>query len=181
MFSFALLALVHAAPAPLTLNRPDGRLALAHGVLSAPVTGDLVDGALAFALSRKAELGLGPGSTLVPGNAFSTQLGASIHLEQRIGGVAVYGATVIVTFDDERRVVRVSSSLNPAPATGIFWNLSGPEALATASRAVEGALLQSDRKPYGGWQPYVFSVEGHLRAGYLTWVPTLKLNENWHL
>jgi len=181
MFSIALLALVHAAPAPLTLNRPDGRLALAHGVLSAPASGDLVDAALAFALSRKAELGLGPGSTLVPGNAFSTKLGASVHLEQRIAGVAVYGATVIVTFDDQRRVVRVASSLNPAPATGLHWNLSGPEALAAASRAVDGALLKDDRTPYGGWQPYVFSVEGRLHAGYLTWVPTLKLSENWHL
>ncbi len=181
MFSIALLALLHAAPAPLTLNRADGRLALTHGVLSAPATSDLTDAALAFALSRKAELGLGPGSTLVPGNAFSTKLGATLHLEQRIGGVAVYGATVIVTFDTERRVVRVSSSLSPAPATGISWNLSGDQALQTAARSVEHALLKSDRTPYGGWQPFVFPVEGSLRAGYLVWVPTLSLHENWHL
>ena len=37
-------------------------------------------------------------STLVPGNAFSTKLGASIHLEQRIAAITVYGATIIVTF-----------------------------------------------------------------------------------
>ncbi|MBL8952148.1 MAG: hypothetical protein JNK82_15305 [Myxococcaceae bacterium] len=181
VFALALLTLVHVAPAPLTVTRPDGRLALTHGVLSAPVTGELTDEALRFALSRKAELGLGAGSTLVVGDAFSTKLGATVHLKQRVGDVTVWGATAIVTFDAERRVVRVSSTLSPAPATGLFWSLSGGEALKAASNIVEGALLQNDGTPYGGWQPYYFVVEGQLRAGYLTWVPTLKNDENWHL
>lgn len=181
MLTLALVLSLAAAPSPQVLSRPDGRIDLAQGVLSAPVPGDLREAALQFALSRKAELGLGPGSTLVIGDAFSTKLGATVHLEQRIAGVAVYGATAIVTFDTERRVVRVSSSLSPAPATGLVWNLSGPDALRTAAAQVNFAQLQPDRTPYGGWQPYIFPVEGKLRAGYLTWVPTLDIKENWHL
>ena len=68
MLTFALVSLFHIAPSPEVVTRPDGRIALAHGVLSAPATGDLQQAALQFALSRKDELGLGPGSTLVPGD-----------------------------------------------------------------------------------------------------------------
>ncbi len=168
------------APAPTTLLQPKGPLALEHGVLSAPLSGDLPSAAQRWALSRRAALGLPATSTLSQDRAFSTRFGGSVHLAQRALGLEVYGGGVVVTVDTQRRVVRLAYSVKPYARERLAFARSGAEALAAAAREVNGALLQPGGAPWGGWRRVAFVVSGELRAGYVVTVPTLKSSEAWY-
>ena len=176
-----LAALPVAAPAPLLVPGSRGHVALAHGVLSAPLAGDLRDAARTFALARRNELGLPAEATLGRGEAFGSRFGATVRLPQEVLGTGVHGASVVVTFDALRRVVRLASSVADLPVADPRWVLGGAQALALAAKEVDGALLKPDGAPYGGWRRQVFSDGSALRTGYLVWVPTVKLHQNWHL
>jgi hypothetical protein len=168
------------APPQRTLSA-DGLLTFEAGVLTPPMATAPGEAALAYALSRRAELGLDPRSTLAVGRMLSTRFGGSVHLQQQLGGVDVSGGRVVITFDTLRRVVRVSSSLKPFSQALLSPRLSGAEALAVASHAVDGVLLQKDGTPYGGYRPMVYLVGGAAHAGFLTYVPTLKNSERFHV
>ncbi|MBL8952285.1 MAG: hypothetical protein JNK82_16015, partial [Myxococcaceae bacterium] len=103
---FASLVLAAALYDPHT-----GAKTFDRGLLSTPLHGDVTLAARAWALSRRGELGLPPDSDLVVARTFGTRFGASIHLEQRLDGVEVYGANAVVTVDDQARVVLFTSSL----------------------------------------------------------------------
>lgn len=167
--------------APQTQRSPDGRIVFQHGVLTPPLAGAPADAALLYASSQRAALGLDERSTLAVGPQLSTRFGGTVHLKQQLGGVDVHGARVVVTFDTLRRVVRVSSSLRPFGQALLAPRLSGAEALRVASQAVDGALLKNDGTPYGGWKPLVFLVGPDAHAGFLTYVPTLKHSESFHV
>lgn len=167
--------------APQAQLAHDGRVVFEHGVLSPPLGGEPAEAALRYALSRRAALGLDARSTLAVGPQLSTRFGGTVHLKQQLGGVDVHGARVVVTFDTLRRVVRVSNSLRPFSQALLSPRLSGDEALAVASRAVDGALLKDDLTPYGGYTPRVFLVGDVAHAGYLTYVPTLRNDESFHV
>jgi hypothetical protein len=186
MFALLVIApLVLGAPAIApswnVLPSPGGHIALADGVLSGPYTGDLRDAARVFALQHRNELGLPVTSTFGPAQAFSTRFGGSVHLPQLVDGVEVYGGKVIVTFDLKGRVVRVASSIRPYRQLDMTWKLSGPQALAAGAREIDGAVFRPDGAPHGGYLPKMFIVGDDVHAGYLVWVPTTQLSENWHL
>src|SRR4051812_8959093 len=88
-----------------------GAVRVDRGILSAPLQGELSAAARAWALGRRAELGLPPDSTLVNGESFGTRFGASMHLLQQVDGVEVYGANAVVTVDSSARVKLLTSSL----------------------------------------------------------------------
>ncbi|MBL9037899.1 MAG: hypothetical protein JNG84_05220 [Archangium sp.] len=180
MLLLVLSAVSGAAPAPLTLGAPTGRLELAHGVLSAPMSGDLRAAALRFAESRRSELGVPATSTLRVVAGYSTRFGASVHVAQQLGGLDIHGAKVIVTFDAARRVVRVASSVSSFERAAMNAQLSGPEALAIASRTVEGALLRDDGTPWGGYDPRAFVVGDEVHTGFFVYVPTVRRTEAWY-
>ncbi|MEW6429963.1 MAG: hypothetical protein AB1730_00535 [Myxococcota bacterium] len=159
----------------------DGRVVLETGVLTPPLGGAPGEAALRYALSRRAALGLDARSTLTIGPQLSTRFGGTVHLKQQLAGVEVYGARVVITFDTLHRVVRVSSSLTPFAQAHTAPKLSGPEALVVASKAIDGALLKNDGTPWGGWRPEMFRVGDDVHAGYLTFVPTLKASERFHV
>lgn len=159
----------------------DGHVTFETGVLSPPLGDAPGEAALRYASSRRAALGLDVRSGLKVGPMLSTRFGGTVHLMQQLGGVEVYGARVVVTFDTLRRVVRVSSSLRPFAQALTTPKLSGAEALRVASHAIDGALLKDDGTPWGGWRPELFLVGADLHAGYLTFVPTLKASERFHV
>lgn len=179
MFACAVLLLA-ALPSPLSVSIDD-KLTLVHGVLTAPQAGDLTQAAKTFVEVRGAELGLPAGGTLGTPKTHGTRFGGSVQLPQMAGGLEVYGASAVVTFDGEGRVVRVASSLEPYRRLINAWRVSGPDAHALAAKNVEGALIKPDGAPYGGIKRMLFIVGEEAHVGYLAWVPTLTANENWHL
>lgn len=166
---------------PLSAPTPDGRIGLLHGVLSAPLTGDLSEAARQFALARRTELGLPADSTFGPPKALGTRFGGSVHLNQQVGGVDVDGASVVVTLDQFRRVIRLASSVNAYQRALMSWAMSPEQAMLLAAREIDGAALQSNGQPTGGYAQRAFSVGSEVHAGYLVWVPTTKISENWHV
>jgi Zn-dependent metalloprotease len=169
MLLTALLVVTALPPATLTFQ---------DGVLTPPLVGSPAEAAVRFAASRRAELGVDPRSTLEAGRLMSTRFGGTVQLEQRVQGLPVHGARVVVTFDTQQRVVRVSSSLRPFEAVNAQYRLTAQDALAAASREVEGAWLRDDGVPYGGATKRAFVVNGQLHVGWLTFVPTLKNSES---
>ncbi|MGV3623038.1 MAG: hypothetical protein ACO1OB_19620 [Archangium sp.] len=151
------------------------------GVLTPPLIGSPSDAALRFGTSRAAELGVTNGSKLVHERTLSTRLGPVVYLQQTIDGLPVWGGRVIVSFDDQQRVVRTSSTAKHFTVAKTAALLSAPEALVIASKEVQGAWLQKNGQPYGGATKRAFFVDGELHAGWLTFVPTLKNSENWHV
>lgn len=160
---------------------PAAPVTFQHGVLTPPLVGTPGEAALRYAQSRRDELGLDARSTLAVGPMFSTRFGGSVHLIQRVDGLEVRGGRVIVTLDEQQRVVRMSSSLKRFVTAQTTPRLSAQRALAIATHEVDGALLSSSGVPYGGAQPFAFLVGDALHAGFLTWVPTLKSSESWHV
>lgn len=151
------------------------------GVLTPPLVGNPGEAALRFATSRREELGVDPRSTLTVVRAMSTRFGGTVQLQQEVDGLPVHGARVVVTFDEQQRVVRVSSSLRPFQVVSTTARLTAAQAVAVASAEVDGAWLSTDGVPYGGATKRAFLVGDALHAGWLTFVPTLKNSESWHV
>lgn len=172
-----LLPLVSA----LLFQLPASPISFQDGVQTPPLVGNPGSAALNYANSRKAELGLDVRSTLVVSKQLSTRFGGVVHLEQQVDGLTVHGAKVIVSFDEQQRVVRVSSSLRRFTNVQTTPKLTGARALELATHEVDGAWLRSDGVPYGGYKRLAFVVRGELHVGFLTFVPTLKNSESWHV
>jgi uncharacterized protein (TIGR03382 family) len=151
------------------------------GILTPPLIGSPDQAALRFATSRAQELGLDPRTTLTPTGHFSTRFGGTVHLTQTITGLPITSRKVIVTFDTAQRVVRVSSTLTELGALKLTPSLSVMDALAVASAEIPGAWLQKDGTPYGGAKKQLFVVNGEVHVGFLTFIPTLKNSESWHV
>lgn len=167
--------------APLLLLLAAAPVTFESGTLTPPLVGAPDQAAQRYATSRALELGLDTRSTLVPHGAFSTRFGGSVHLEQHVNGVRVFGRKVIVTFDTAQRVVRLSSNLAPITAMKLNATLTAQQALALAAAEVEGAWLQSDGTPWGGTRKVLFPVGSELHAGFYAFVPTLKNSQSWHV
>ncbi|MBK7859571.1 MAG: hypothetical protein IPJ65_13325 [Archangiaceae bacterium] len=154
-----------------------GALKVDRGILSAPLSGELSAAARAWALARRAELGLPPGSTLVSAESFGTKFGASFHLQQQLDGVDVYGANLVVTIDAHAQVSLVTSSLVAYREARRGWVIDPREALLRAARQVAFAALQPDGTPYGGAKKVFFPVGDEVHAGWLVHVPTIDLRQ----
>ncbi len=166
---------------PLLLVLAAAPVTFQSGVLTPPLIGSPGDAALRFAASRQAELGLDPRSTLSVGRLMSTRFGGTVQLVQQVDGLEVFGARLIVTFDEQQRVVRVSSTLKHFTEVKTAATLTGPQALERATHEVDGAWLRSDGVPYGGAHRQAFVVNGAAHVGFLAFVPTLKNSQSWHV
>ncbi|MFT3712945.1 MAG: hypothetical protein QM817_35280 [Archangium sp.] len=174
-----LSVLLVLAAAPVTLPAP--LAPYENGVLTPPLIGTPEEAALRFANSRKAELGIDQRTQLISVGAFSTRFGGSVHLAQTINGLRIYGRKVIVTFDTAQRVVRVSNTVVPFTAAKLDTTISLQDAIALAAPEVEGAWLKRDGTPWGGAKKLAFFVNGEVHVGFVTFIPTLKHSENWHV
>lgn len=172
-----LLPLVSA----LLCQLPAAPVTFQDGVLTPPLLGAPGPAALSFARSRAAELGLDARTTLGVGRQMSTKLGGTVQLVQQVDGLEVHGGRVIVTFDVQQRVVRASSSLKRFSSVKLEPTLTGAQALAIATHEVDGAWLRTDGTPWGGWKKKAFLVGDALHVGFLTFVPTLKASDSWHV
>lgn len=177
-----LLASSCLAAAPLEhLDALTGQVRLRRGVLSAPLTGEPQAAALGWALEHGSELGL-PGSSSLRGAAsFDTRFGASVHLQQTLNGVDVYGARLVVTLDAHARVVLLSSSLAAFSAARSSWSVDADTALRTAARTVPLPALRDDGTPWGGGRAVYFPVGDEVHAGWLVHVPTVDVRHNWYV
>jgi hypothetical protein len=173
-------ALLAAAPVQ-HFDPQTGQLRIQQGVLSAPLSGELSSAARSWALARRGDLGLPPGSTLRNAESFGTRFGASFHLQQQLGGVDVYGAKVVVTLDAQARVTLVSSSLTSYRAARTTWVLDAGAALRRAVREVPLPSLWPDGTPYGGGKAVYFATADEVHAGWLVHVPTVDLTHNWYV
>ncbi len=156
-------------------------LSFQDAVLTPPLIGDPGAAALKYVQSRRGELGLDVRSRLVVGKLFSTRFGGTVRLIQQVDGLELEGGQVVVTFDEQQRVVQVSSSLRHFTAVQTTPKLTGAQALELATHEVDGAWLRADGVPYGGWKKRAYVVGGVVHVGYLTFVPTLKASDSWHV
>jgi hypothetical protein len=151
------------------------------GLLSEPLAGPPVDAVRAWALSQRERYGLPPGSTLTSKEVFSTRFGASFHLAQTVKGVEVYGAKLVVTLDEQARVVTVTSSLAHVSRVLDGAPLTVDEALKRAAQGLPMVALRPDGVPYGGAGRFYFRVGDELHLGFLVHVQTLDLSKNWYV
>jgi len=180
-----LPALVLAATLPFSpqtghhLENADGTIRAETGILSLPLQDDLRDAARAYALSRP-DLRLPAGGSLGPAEAYSARLWATVRMPQLLNGVEVAGAELVVSFDAQRRVMQVSSSLKRYEGYSLFE--VGPEAaMRAAGLSVQGSVYKGDGTFYGGIKRQYVVRGAEARAAYLAWVPTLRADENWYV
>ncbi len=184
--SSVLVPLILAAAAAqsgsgVQLVTPQGRITVQAGVRSQPLPGRLPDAVWAHALRMRGELGLPTSSTLARPVAFGTRFGASFHMQQVVDGIEVEGAKVIVTVDRDRRVVQVTSSVASYERAVSDWRFSSDEALEIASMSIPLSMRTADGRPYGGTRQKMFPRGEEVRSGYLVWVPTVDVRDNWYV
>ncbi len=158
-----------------------GAKTLDRGLLSAPLSGDLSLAARAWALSRRSELGLPPDSSLAVGPIFGTRFGASIHLDQQVDGVELYGANAVVTLDEQARVVLFTSGLVSYREARKTWVIGEAEALRRAAQQVVLPALRDDGTPYGAARRVYLPVGDEVHAGWIVHVASVDLRQNAYL
>ncbi|MBX7100967.1 MAG: hypothetical protein K1X89_24845 [Myxococcaceae bacterium] len=181
MLPISLLLAAVATPGPLSVTVADPLTQapkVLQGVLSAPLTGELGQATRAWALAQREALKVPKDADLRVGPGFLTRFGASVHLVEQVDGVDVEGAQVVVTLDAQRRVVLVTSSLLPVQQVVRDWRVAGEEALQRAAKTVRFALVKNGRTPGGARKAY-FAVGEALHSGWLTYVPTADVRDNW--
>ncbi len=151
------------------------------GVLSEPLRGELSSAARAWALAHRGRWALPAVSTLETAESFGTRFGASFHLKQTVDGVEVHDARLVVTVDEQARVVQVSSSLVTWARLSREWRVDAAGAVERAAAAIPFAPLKPDGAHHGAAKRVFFLVGEELHAGYLVHVPTLDLSKNWYL
>jgi hypothetical protein len=181
----ALPALVLAATLPFTplpthhLDNADGTLRAETGLLSPPMPEDLRDAARAYARSRP-DLRLPAASALGEATAYAARQWATVRMPQLLNGVEVAGAELVISFDAQRRVMQVSSSLKRFEGYTLF-QLGDADALRAAGLSVEGSVYKGDGTFYGGIKRQYVMRGAEARAAYLAWVPTLRPDQNWYV
>lgn len=168
-------------PTQQLLSPDTGAPRFEAGVLSAPLEGELVGAVRAWALSQRARYGLPANATLRSLEALSTRFGASFHLQQVVDGLDVYQARLVVTLDEQRRVVQVASSLEPSPVARAGESLTTEQALLRAAAALPLVALRPDGVPYGGARAFWFPVGAELHRGWLANVQSLDFSKNWYV
>lgn len=168
-------------PTQLLVNPSTGSPTLEQGVLSAPLQGELTAAVRTWALSQRQRYGLPATATLTSTDAFSTRFGASFHLQQLVNGVDVYQAKLVVTLDDKRQVVQVSSSLVPFTRVVDGEALSFDQVMQRAAGSIPLVGLRPDGVPYGGARAFYFRVGDELHKGFVANVQTLDMTKNWYV
>lgn len=168
-------------PTQMLPNADTGAPKLEVGLLSPPLSGELVSAVRGWALSQRERYGLPLGSTLESKDAFSTRFGASFHLQQLLGDVEVYQAKLVVTLDEKRQVVQVASSLATYTRVLDGERLSFDDAMKRAANTLPLVALRPDGVPYGGAKRFYFLVGTELHGGYVANVQSLDLQKNWYV
>ena len=162
------------------LTSPSGHLTFEQGALSEPLTGDLSIAIPAWAAGNRETLGLPPATALVHDHAFGTRWGASFHLVQKVEGLPVYGAKLVVTVDRSARITQLASSLVHSTTVADGWLVNETAALKTAAKSVTMPLLLGDgNTPSAQAKRMFFEVGDELHAGYLIHVASLSPADNW--
>jgi MYXO-CTERM domain-containing protein len=177
----AAASVVTPAPAHQLLTEDGAHVRAESGTLSAPLAGDLPAAVRTWALSQRERYGLAPGTTLELSEAFATRFGASFHLVQTVKGVPVYGAKLVVTLDEQRRVTLVTSSLEAVTRVLDGAALTTDEAMRRAAEGLPLVVLRPDGVPYGGAKRFYFRVGDELHLGWLANVATLDLRKNLYV
>lgn len=166
-----------------TRPAPTAAPTLMLGVLSEPLAGDLTLAARDWALSNRARFGLHPASTLRFDVGFATRFGASLHYLQQLDGLEVYQGKLVVTLDDRRRVVQVSSSLVDARPVQAGFAMSEGAALHLAGKQVNFPALRHDdpSRPYGAAKRMLFPVGDELHAAWLVHAASYDPSKNWYV
>lgn len=151
------------------------------GVLSPPLEGELVGAVRAWALSQRQRYGLPASSSLVSTEAFTTRFGASFHLQQTVNGLEVYQAKLVVTLDERRQVVQVSSSLAPYTRVQDGEAASFEQVMQRAAGTLPLVALRPDGIPYGGARAFYFQVGEELHRGWVANVQSLDFTKNWYV
>jgi hypothetical protein len=160
---------------------PSGAPTFEQGVLSTPLMGELGPAALSWALERRTHYGLAPATSLKLGPVFATRFGASVHLLQTAEGIEVEGAKVVVTVDEQRRVVQVASSLTVAQQVDMQFRLKEGEAIAKAMESVPYALRTEGGQPMLLIKKAAYETREAIHASYLAHVKTLDFSKNWYV
>lgn len=186
MSSFIVPLIVAAAvftpqPTQVVPNPETGAPKLELGLLSQPLTGELVSSVRGWALTQRERYGLPAASQLKSTDAFSTRFGASFHLQQEVGGVEIYQAKLVVTLDDKKQVVQVASSLANFTRVLDGEALTVDQALQRAASSLPLVALRPDGVPYGGAKRFYFPVAGELHAGWVANVQSLDFQKNWYV
>lgn len=168
-------------PTQRLVNPTSGAPKLEQGVLSAPLPGELSSAVQTWALAQRQRYGLPADATLTFVEAFSTRFGASFHLQQTVAGLEVYQAKLVVTLDDKRQVVQVSSSLVPFTSVADGEALGFEQVMLRAAGTLPLVALRPDGVPYGGARPFYFSVGDELHRGFVANVATLDMTRNWYV
>lgn len=183
----SLSALIFAAgvvapqPTQVVLNPTTGAPRLETGILSAPLTGELTPAVRDWALSQRQHLKLPSAATLKSTEAFSTRFGASFHLQQTVKDIDVYEAKLVVTLDEQRRVVQVASSLSAFTQVLEGAPLTVEQALERAATTIPLVALRPDGVPYGGGKAFYFPVGAELHRGFVVNVHSLDMMKNWYV
>ena len=185
LFSIAMLitAAVFEPVVTQQLEAPNGLPSLQVGVLSEPLTGELSSAVTAWSLSQRARFGVPATSSLKFSHAFATRFGASFHLVQQFEGIDIDSAKLVVTLDEQGRVVQASSSLSTYAFARNEWNLDEPAAMQKAAAGIVLPALRGDGSslPYGGAKKTYFAIGAELHAGYLVHVASLDYTKNWYV
>ena len=168
-------------PTQVILTPETGAPKLEVGLLSAPLPGELTAAVRTWALAQGQHYGLPAASTLVSSDAFSTRFGASFHLQQVVQGLEVYQGKLVVTLDDKRQVVQVSSSLVPFARVLEGEALTPDQVMQRAVGTLPLVALRADGVPYGGSKAFYFPVGAELHKGFLANVQTLDVTKNWYV
>ncbi|HEY1087836.1 MAG TPA: hypothetical protein VGE37_09080, partial [Archangium sp.] len=168
-------------PTQVLVVPQSGAPKLEQGLLSAPLTGELVSAVRAWALSQREHYGLPAGATLVSTDTFGTRFGASFHLQQEVQGLEVYAAKLVVTLDEKKQVVQVASSLAAFTRVLDGAALDRDQAMQRAAASLPLVALREDGVPYGGAKAFYFHVGEELHRGWLANVHSLDFTKNWYV
>jgi len=170
-------------PSQVLVNPESGAPKLEIGVLSAPLDGELSLSVRAWALSQAAHYGLPAHSTLKFQEAFSTRFGASFHYQQvlKAGELEIYQGKLVVTLDEQRRVVQVSSSLETVSEVVMGEKLTFDQAMARGAQTLPLVAMRPDGVPYGGAKRFLLRVGDQLHEGWIANVRTLDFSRNWYV
>lgn len=181
--SLVLAASVFTPQTSQVLLQPDSSAPrLEIGVLSEPLpAGELTSAVRAWVQSHREHYGLPSHSSLKFVEAFSTRFGASFHFQQLVGDVEVYQAKLVVTLDEKRQVVQVSSSLFTGAQVVTGERLSVDQATSLAAAGLPLVAMRPDGVPYGGSKRFFMPLPGALHEAWLANVHSLDFSKNWYV
>ncbi len=164
------LGSVPAAAAPVAeanvVRSVDGTIRIAQGAPNGPVLGATPEAAArAFVERSAADLGVAHTGELAVTALHASVLGPSVRFEQRVLGLPVVGADLVVSLTPENRLRFVSNGLKAFSRIANDWRLDARAAIALAARGIDGVIVK-DGSPVGVARRVFYVRGGIARAAY---------------